>query len=61
MSFEQGVLSLNLRPDDPSQAAALLERLRARASVNGVDIRVESAGATGQPALRVTASAVGWR
>lgn len=56
IDYENGRLSVSLRAREPSQAAALATQLRARASVPGLEIRVEE-GAAG--ALRLIAAVPG--
>jgi type II secretory pathway component PulL len=56
IDYENGRLSLSLRAREPSQAGALATQLRAKASVPGLEIRVEE-GSGG--ALRLIAAVPG--
>lgn len=56
IAFANGTLTLSLRPQDPAQLGALLEELRAKATVRGLDIRIEPATVAGNPSLRVSAT-----
>ena len=56
IAFANGTLTLSLRPQDPAQLGALLEELRAKATIRGLDIRIEPAAVAGNPSLRVVAT-----
>jgi hypothetical protein len=56
IAFANGTLTLSLRPQDPAQSGPLLEELRAKATIRGLDIRIEPAAGAGNPSLRVVAT-----
>ncbi len=53
MSYENGRLAIVLAPRDPSAFGAMAEELRARPSVPGHEIKIETQDAKGAPQLRV--------
>jgi general secretion pathway protein L len=55
MVYEKGALSVTLQPYDPQQAGALLDELRAKARLGGLDVAVDAAGSTGRVTLRLRA------
>ena len=56
IAYDNGTLTVSLRPQDPAQSGALLEELRAKAAIRGLDIRIEPAAAAGNSPLRVVAT-----
>lgn len=56
IAFANGTLTLSLRAQDPAQLGVLLEELRAKAAIRGLDVRIEPATAAGNPSLRVVAT-----
>lgn len=56
IAYANGALTVSLRPQDPAQFSALLEELRAKARIRGLDIRIEPAAVAGTPSLRVSAT-----
>jgi general secretion pathway protein L len=56
IAFADGTLTVSLRPQDPAQFGALLEELRAKATIRGLAIRVEPVAAAGSSTLRVVAT-----
>lgn len=54
--FADGTLTVSLRPQDAAQFDALLEDLRAKATIRGFDIRIEPAAVAGNPSLRIIAA-----
>jgi len=58
IAFANGTLTVSLRPQDPAQPGALLEELRAKAAIRGLDIRLEQAASAGKPSLLLFAAPV---
>lgn len=56
IAYENGELTLFLRPNDAAQFSAQFGELRAKTSIPGLDIKLESAESSGRISLRVTAS-----
>lgn len=57
VSYENGTLTVSLRPHDSAPAAVLLDELRAKTPLQGLNIRVETAGETGKSTVRLMARA----
>lgn len=59
IAYDAGTLTVSLAAQDPAQLNALLEELRAKSSIRGLDVRVESVTAAGKSSLRVIAMPAG--
>lgn len=53
IAYEKGTLNVMLQPHDAQRAGALIEELRAKAPLQGIDVAVEAAGSTGSVTLRL--------
>lgn len=58
IAYGNSTLTLSLRPQDPAQFSVVLEELRAKSVIRGLDIRIEMSADAGAPSLRLTASMV---
>jgi general secretion pathway protein L len=56
IDYANGTLTVSLRPQDAAQSGALLEELRAKATIRGLDLRIEQAAGAGNSSLRVVAT-----
>ncbi len=56
MSYRQGRLTVVLRPHDPAAFAALVEELRGKTPIQGLEVKIEAVESGGARQLRVTAS-----
>jgi len=56
LSYGSGALTLSIRPIDPAQFGAQFNEMRAKTSIPGLDIKLESAQSSGKFNLQVTAS-----
>jgi hypothetical protein len=56
IAFADGTLTLSLRPQDPAQLGVVLDELRAKAAIRGLDVRIEPVTVAGNSSLRVIAT-----
>ena len=61
MTYGNGQLAVVLRPRDPAAFAALMEELRGKASIPGLDVRVDTVQSADARQLRITAKVEGGR